>query len=218
MLEVSQLSGFNASAGSDPVAQYVTRDFQIRNSSTHNHPGIALGEPSADRLVACIVTGYGATARQVTGATIAGVAATVVTARNSGYAPAIIAARVPDGASGDIVITYSGSYQESHIAVYALRGLSGFDAISAGNNGVTSSGASSVSLTGVSRAIVIAGGNHFQDGSNPWSAGGIVNDFSGPYNAGSIYFSCGRVVPDAGNLAITMDTSSAHAFAAAAWR
>jgi hypothetical protein len=104
----------------------------------------------------------------------------VVTARNSGYAPAIIAVRIPAGASGDIVITYSGACQESHVAVYALRGLSGFDAISAGKNGVASSGMSSIWLTGVSRAIVIAGGNHFRDSSNPWSAGGIVDDFGGP--------------------------------------
>ena len=62
----------------------------------------------------------------------------------------------------------------SHLAIDTLRGLSGFDAISAGNNGVASSAASSVSLTGVSGAIVITGGNRFQDGSNPWSAGGVL--------------------------------------------
>ncbi len=135
----------------------------------------------------------------------------MVTARNSGYAPAIIAARIREGASGDIVITYSGAYQESLVPA---EGAFGLRCDQRGQQWRRLS----VSLTGVSRAIVIAGGNHFQDGSNPWSAGGIVSDFSGPYNAGSIYFTCGRVVPDAGDLAITMDTSSAHAFAAAAWR
>lgn len=114
-------------AASEPVTiSYTDHAISTVDSNVITFSTRAIGTAAANRLVVVGVTGFnGVALRSVLSLTVAGVSATIVKATpgTNGAAEVWIAA-VPTGATGDIVVTWSGGVQRTGIGVWAIYGAS----------------------------------------------------------------------------------------------
>jgi hypothetical protein len=154
-------------------------------NATHTFSGVSLGAPAAGRRIFVAVsamkrlatgTGY-----FLTGVKVAGVPAAIVVERrttedatgnnDSVYIASIWAINVPAGASADVEVTYSASFNKTRVAIFAA-----YDLVSGTPDGTISSGAANttVNLTTADDGIAIACST-FTDVSPEFS--GIANGF-----------------------------------------
>ncbi len=199
---------------------YRSLNKSITAGASRTFSSIAIGSASSSRVVACYIAGYSSTARTVSSVSIGGVTATIHTARNSGYFPAIASAVVPSGTTADIVVGLTGSSSALWVAVYTIVGLNSTTPLSSGNNGVAASGSQSVVLTTAAGGVAIAGlnVNVATPTGSYWTAGGIVNDYSENADSSSVSTQGGKVSTSGTSLTITANTAYPAAIAAAAWR
>lgn len=114
---------FMASGVSKSVV-YTNKYVLTTNTTTYTFTACDLGTASTDRRVIVCAHMYGGTSRSLSSATINGVSATVLTTNTALTANAIlIIANVPTDATGDIVLTWSGSCAGSAVTVWSAAGL-----------------------------------------------------------------------------------------------
>jgi hypothetical protein len=90
-----------------------------------------LNAPSASRHILVAVSARGTTARTVSSLTVAGVAAAEIkTGFNNSSHTSFWAAYVPNGSSGDIVVTFSGSLTRAAISSWSVSNLKSLTAVS----------------------------------------------------------------------------------------
>lgn len=103
---------------------YVNRYIITTNTTTYTFSSCDLGVVSADRRVIVGAHMYGSAGRSLSSATINGVSATELTSDTSNQANSVLLiAAVPTGATGDIVLTWSGSCAGSAVSVWYATGL-----------------------------------------------------------------------------------------------
>lgn len=174
MLQVTQLAGFGRGRFAGGAAYYVGQpfvgDYADRTTFTL---ACSFGEPAPSRVVAAaIVAGRPVLeARGLASATIGGVAASLAAQETGQYlCTFIIAAPLPGGSAGDIVLTFSGNMEYGAgvkpVALYNT-GPSAFDAASdSGLIAFTSSGVLSVPTGGLGLACAV---HHSTVGGLSWS-------------------------------------------------
>jgi hypothetical protein len=108
----------------------VTVDFLESASDTNDlteytFAGVSLGTASADRLIVVGIAARSVSSTTISSVTIGGVTATVATSGSGAGSKAAIAyATVPTGATGDIVVTFSGAHVRCGIGVWRITGAS----------------------------------------------------------------------------------------------
>jgi len=121
------------------------------DTTTYTFAAQDFGAEDATRTIAVVITARSATAQSVSSVSIGGVTATLVTTTTGDASVAAIAyAAVPTGATGAVVVTFSGSMVRCAIGLYRLVGGS-----------VTATGASgetSATVTAAAGGCVVAGG------------------------------------------------------------
>jgi hypothetical protein len=93
------------------------------NLTTYTFTAASLGTAHADRYVIVGVASVAGFARTISSATIGGVAATLNHNQNLGFTGRIISAAVPTGATGDVVLTFSGAMTSCAIGVWAAYNI-----------------------------------------------------------------------------------------------
>lgn len=105
--------------------------------TTYTFSSQNLGATASDRFIICAITGRSSdgSARTLSSATIGGVTATInCQINNSGSMSAIVAASVPTGTTGDVVLVFSSTMTDANIALYRATGLSSATAIDTGTS------------------------------------------------------------------------------------
>lgn len=103
-------------------------EIKATNATVFTHTAMALGTASGDRQIVVAIDALNVAAlRTILSVTVAGVTATelVFASVNQGLRythAAIYIATVPAGATGDVVITWSGSQERASCATYAVYG------------------------------------------------------------------------------------------------
>ena len=106
------------------------------NQATYTFSDVPFGSPAATRTIIVAVAGRaGATNRSISSVTVGGVTATEITqSSNGGSITGIYRADVPAGASGSVVVTFSGTMVRAGIAAYRMEaGAAGAHAFTALN-------------------------------------------------------------------------------------
>lgn len=117
---------FTNRRSSGPIGAYIGTDVQTANAAAYTFSSKDLGTATADRVIAVtiLLSSYTVgTARLINALTVNGVAGTVhaqVRQDNNGSS-AIASALVPSGATGDIVVTLSGTALACRIGWCRLR-------------------------------------------------------------------------------------------------
>ncbi len=187
------------------------------NSTTFTFTAQNLGAEDAGRyIVVCCGARLGATARTITSVTVGGVTADIAVTTNTTTAGAGVAiALVPTGATGDVVVTWSGFASGCVIQLYRVLGIGG---TAASDTDTSSAADPSVSLDvpagGVAFGTAVCSTNA---SSASWS--GLTEDYdAAPGGAGGAYSSAsGEFATQQTGLTVTcdfsVDESGAGAFA-----
>lgn len=108
------------------------------NAAAYTFSAQNLGAAAADRYIICAVNGSGgATGRTISSVTIGGVNASIIVQKENTTVynvSGIVIAAVPNGATGDVVVTLSDNWARCHIALWRVTGLSSATAIDNGNS------------------------------------------------------------------------------------
>lgn len=156
------------------ISTYIGTTLDTSALATVTLTGVAIGTPAPDRLVVAVVLGRDSNARTISSVTIGGVAATAaVTSPSQKNPTGIYYARVPAGATADIVVTFSAATTRMAVAVYTLTGYRNA-APAAVNQGYGSGTTLSVALSRPRDAVVIAGSITSSAGTFAWS--GVTED------------------------------------------
>ena len=121
------------------VHSFIISRESASNLSEYTFSTTDIGDAESSRRVHVVIHAAAGAAQTVTGVTIRGVAATINMQTSSNVAAdfvniAIVTAVVPTGASGDIVVTWSGAMTNTAIGVYRSTGLSGQAALDTDNS------------------------------------------------------------------------------------
>jgi hypothetical protein len=100
---------------------FVGTSLQTADLTTYTFSNNTLGTPTSDRLVVVALHRDGSSATQVNSCTIGGVSATVLNATGSASC-ALAWAVVPNGATGDIVVTFNNTSGRCFIGVWTITG------------------------------------------------------------------------------------------------
>ena len=118
------------------------------DSTAYTFSSQDFGEAAANRYIVVTAGGYDTGNETVSSITIGGVAATIAVQVTGNFVTAAIAiAKVPTGATGDVVVTFSGGMQNAGIGVYRLINLQSATATDTGTDIAESSGALADGLT-----------------------------------------------------------------------
>lgn len=157
-LQLTHLSGFGGGRSGRRLS-YRGSTVQTTNvnASSVTLSAVDIGTAATDRLVVAVLFYDGP--RNLTGATIAGVTATLVDNDGAGDLKGYIyQASVPSGATGDIVLSVTNQtgdeFETLHVAVYALYGLTSTTKQSAVTD---KSNPWAMTLTNTAGALVVAG-------------------------------------------------------------
>jgi hypothetical protein len=155
IMQAKVQQGRRISAPSGKVLTYLNRYIQTTNTTTYTFASCDLGVASADRRVIVGAHMYGSTSRNLSSATINGVTATEITtdSNNAGNCILIIA-NVTTDATGDIVLTWSGSCAGSAVSVWYATGLSSDTPVAAASN-ISISAPTSGSLSTVDGGFIV---------------------------------------------------------------
>ncbi|MCA0421939.1 MAG: hypothetical protein LCH61_01220 [Proteobacteria bacterium] len=156
------------------ISTYIGTTLDTSALATVTLTGVAIGPPAPDRLVVAVVLGRDSNARTISSVTIGGVAATAaVTSPSQNNPTGIYYARVPAGATADIVVTFSAATTRMAVAVYTVTGYRNLTP-AAVNQGYGSGTTLSVALARPRDAVVIAGSITSSAGTFAWS--GVTED------------------------------------------
>lgn len=200
----------------------VTRAFIAATASTtdtgaYTFAGQSLGTEAADRkIVVCVVAGAAAGVT-LTSVTVAGVTAAISISEVTGNrAAAICAADVPTGASGDIVVVWSGTQNRCAIGVYAMFG--------AGSNMATDTGSDATdpfSDTLNINAGGVAFGCVMSASTTTFTWTNLIEDVDAQMETETYSFASAEFATSQTGLAITADAAasggSSHKFVCAAF-
>ena len=108
------------------------------NQATYTFSNVPFGSPAATRTIIVAVAGRANTNRSISSVTVGGVTATEITQSSNtsggGSITGIYRADVPAGASGSVVVTFSGQMVRAGIAAYRMEaGAAGAHAFTALN-------------------------------------------------------------------------------------
>lgn len=130
-LRVNNLIGFGAGRRLTPTAEFLSEDTELVGGTVVTWSDVGLGAAHGGRMIIVgIVNKAGSTPRTISTVTVGGVSAVIGDDKTHDIGSltngaGIVAAFVPTGIIGDIVITFSGSVDQSAIAVWrALNVLS----------------------------------------------------------------------------------------------
>jgi hypothetical protein len=106
------------------------------NLTNYNFSSQPLGTASADRVVIVFVSSIRASGgHTVSTVTIGGVSATILVQQSSsGLTGALVAAAVPTGTTGDVVVTLSAGGAGCGVGIWSATGLAGAVAVATGSN------------------------------------------------------------------------------------
>ena len=140
-------------------------------TTTRTFASADLGAAASDRLVIVTVAGTRSTSMTISSATINGVSATIIAQATKGGNSvnptcAIIAATVPTGTSGDIVITLDVSPSTLRISTYRASGLSSSTVHATTTD---ASGSDTLDVNVPTQGLVVAVSGQVSVGSSTWS-------------------------------------------------
>ena len=94
------------------------------NSGTTTFNSVDFGTPDPSRHIIAVPQNRAAAARSLTGVTLGGVTATVVGRDNSGLnSSGLVFAKVPDGATGTVVVSWSGGVNRTTVGIWSVTGI-----------------------------------------------------------------------------------------------
>lgn len=227
MLPISQfaLMGNNYPAGGAPAVGFVSSYSNAANQAAYTFAGCDLGAAAATREIFVVIAAYqGGTARTLSSVTIGGVAATLETTFTNGTARLLGLARatVPSGATGDVVVTFSGAVQNCNIALYRAVNRAAAGTGASDTSSATGS-AASLAVTGVDVAaggFVLTAATWFSTVSAPSVAGlsAALDVFMTPEaNGYSAHGSTPLQVSASTGATITWSWTTSRAVLAGAW-
>ena len=162
MLSLTELIGFGAGQGPAAAASYLAYASDATKPTTVTFSAMSFGTAADNRrLSACVQwDNDGGNTRTISSLTIGGVAATVHQVANSSATDnkvnvAIASASVPTGTSGDVVVTWSGTVDKPHVALWRVTSESGTP-IDSDKFESTGDAAVSVTLTVEPGSVLIA--------------------------------------------------------------
>lgn len=143
------------------TVDYVTTTNSGSGLTTYTFTSVSLGAEGGNRqIIVGISSSVGTSGRTVSSVTVAGVSATSLVFRDSGGGSSRISAlwiaNVPTGATGNIVVTFSGSMARAGITVYAGRNLTSNTPQATNNDANTTGAALTLSLTGTTAGFIVA--------------------------------------------------------------
>lgn len=145
------------SGGVNPKMQFINSYVDPNNFTTYTFSSVSFGEPTNRSLVVVYVSGHDQNSRSISSVTIGGVAATEVTASSAGIMCGGLYQAYVSGASGDVVVTFSGECDAAGVGVWALYDLQSTTASSAASNASTSTSVA-VNVNTLANGFLIAGG------------------------------------------------------------
>jgi hypothetical protein len=204
MLILNQRAGFSVRK---PRFSCVLTDSDASSatSNTYLFPGKNTGPPSPHRWVVVMIMALNATSNRTFGTvTIGGITAIPLQGVQNGTAGIInagcYAARVPEGETADINITWSGAQLRCAIGVYRVTDLHNFTATDfAATSGTTASAALTIDVPAYGAVLAIAYAN--ASAAFTWG-GGLVSAFSAP-NVPSTAMWAGALMVNATSAPIT---------------
>lgn len=157
MLAATHLIGFGAGSSGRSYS-YNASSADATTLTVYTFSSQDLGLSGQDRIVSVLITAERAsgTPSSITTVTIGGVSATsrISQTSDSGIA-AIYTAAVPNGSTGDIVVTFGQDQGNCAISIISMYGLSDAGAAIAGGTGSSTTDNGTIALTTVSGAIVL---------------------------------------------------------------
>ena len=137
------------SGGVGPVdCTFTDSAVSTANETTYTFSSQDFGEAAANRYIVVTAGGYDTSNETVSSITIGGVTATIaVQVTGNSVTAAIAIAKVPTGATGDVVVTFSGNMENAGIGVYRLVNLQSATATDTGTDIAESSNALADDLT-----------------------------------------------------------------------
>lgn len=179
------------SAGKSKLARYMGSYQFTGSASVVTATSFDIGSAATDRVLVVSVAGCAATARQVSGVTIAGSAATLaIRSASINRCTGIYYLAVPSGSTANIAATFSSAVVMAHIVVHSLTGwpsVTLYDSSTAIDSSVTTVTATGIDTANDGLALQIVACN----GAN--SVSPFVQDDS--YTAGTNSSIAGRRFP-----------------------
>lgn len=165
-----------------------------------------LGAAAADRYIICVVTAkthY--SGKVIDSVTIGGVSATIVVQQTkSYYVSAIVIAAVPSGATGDVVVTASGSMDRGGIGLYRVTSLT---SATAEDNGGSDVADPTYDIDVTAGGIIVAGG--ITSNATTVSFVGVTEDYDTQVESGNtLVGGSDTFIAKQTNLTVTLDFAS----------
>lgn len=154
MFQSNHLIGFGAfssdAGAADADCSFVTSAQSTSDATTYTFSSQSFGAEAADRHILNTIAAGAASARTVSSSTIGGVAASELVdfEAHSGSNAAMIIAAVPTGATGDVVVTFTGGMVRCAVGTYRVTGL----------NSTTPTGSGTDSTDALSASLNISAG------------------------------------------------------------
>jgi hypothetical protein len=158
----------------------------LASQTTFTFSEKSLGAAKDDRYIVVTAGGRVSISRTVNACTIAGVTATRVASTSSFNPTAIFIAAVPIGATGDIVVTFSGSMGSAGIGVYRLTNLQSAiptDSVQNNTSAQVMSGTLTIPVDGCGVGYV----NGFVSGGLTWVWSNLSEDYDEALSANTCH-------------------------------
>lgn len=153
------------SAGKSKLATYLGSYEFSGSASVVTATSFDIGAASSDRVLIVSVAGCAASARQVSGVTIAGSAATLaIRSASINRCTGIYYLAVPSGTTANIAATFSGAVVMAHIVVHSLKGwpsVTLYDSSTAIDSSVTTVTATGIDTVNNGLAIQVVACNGY---------------------------------------------------------
>src|SRR3990167_4649552 len=162
-----------------PIA-FLQSNSSTADSTAYTFSDESLGAAAADRYIIACVHGRVGTSRTLSSVTIGGVTATLsknisVNTESTNYSVVAIAiAAVPTGATGDVVVTFSGGMSRCGIALYRIVGLLSATPTDSEED-ITVAQDTSLTIDAAVNGFIVATSASGSSGTSTW--GGVDDNF-----------------------------------------
>jgi hypothetical protein len=167
-----------AAGGTNPTMSFTANAADSSNTDVYTFSAMSLGAAAANRKIIVAAYGSGGTDRTVSNVTIGGVSDTEIatTISSSGAIRTYLGiADVPTGTTGDVVVTFSGSYSRAGAAVWRVVDLDSSTAHQTGTDADDANGDLAVSLDVPAGGFAIAAACFNDTGAI--ACGGLTEQF-----------------------------------------
>lgn len=206
---------FNAVAGRSTTVTATDSAFSVTNLTTYTFTAMSLGTASENRYILVGISARSGTAETISTVTVGGISATqVIDFQDSTSNAGLFIAAVPTGATGNVVVTFTGAMVRAAVGLWAVTGLRSTTPFDTATDGVS---AYSAAIDIPARGFAVGIAFSHETGSLTWT--NLTEDFDifmNDNNNGNAGFASLYSINGQTNLTVSVNAAASNSLMALA--